>query len=139
MPMMKNYLLYNLFLPSMERGQVYGCTESGTVIEVLHGGKQSNVCEGQDMRPLVERTEDVGQEKHLPVVEKTPTAIIVKVGSVEHPMDADHWIQFIELVGEKTLYRKYLNPGDKPEAIFPLVDGDFIVREHCNKHGLWKV
>ena len=119
----------------MERNQIYKCTESGTIIEVLTAGE---TCEGHDMRPLVERTEDAGNEKHVPIVEKTANGILVKIGEVPHPMEEDHWIEWIEVIAKDASYRKYLNPGDAPEAEFPPIDGEFYVREHCNLHGLWR-
>ncbi len=122
----------------MERGQVYKCTDSGVMIEILQSGGEANVCNEQDMRPLVERTSDVGNEKHVPVVETTPDGIRVKVGAVPHPMEPDHWIQWIEITAEDAVYRRFLKPGQKPEAVFPPIKGTFVVREYCNKHGLWK-
>jgi len=122
----------------MKRGQVYKCTETGIVIEVINGGDDHTLFQEQDMRPLLERTSDAGNEKHVPVVEKTADGILVKVGSVPHPMEEDHWIQWIEVIAKDAVYRKYLNPGNKPEATFPPLAGSFVVRELCNKHGLWK-
>jgi len=122
----------------MERGQIYKCTETGIIIEVIDGGDDHDLCQEQDMRPLLERTSDVGNEKHVPVVEKTAEGILVKVGSVPHPMEPEHWIQWIEVRTVDTVYRKFLHPDDKPEATFPPLTGSFVVRELCNKHGLWK-
>ncbi len=123
----------------MERGQVYKCTGSGVVIEVLDQGQLEKPCTEQDMRPLLERTAaEEGKEKHVPVVEQTSEGIHVKVGSVPHPMEPDHWIKWIELRTSDKCYRHWLKPGEQPETTFPLVEGEFAIREHCNKHGLWK-
>ena len=90
------------------------------------------------MELLVERTEDVGKEKHVPVIEKTETGIRVKVGSIPHPMEENHYIEWIEAIADGVIYRRFLNPGDKPEAEFEIVAENITVREYCNVHGLWK-
>ncbi len=108
------------------------------VIEVLHGGDGTLVCCGQPMDLMEEKTEDEGMEKHVPVIEKIPGGVLVKVGSVPHPMIDTHYIEWIEItdVGGKT-QKKFLKPGDKPEAEF-MVMGDVTAREYCNIHLLWK-
>ncbi|MHC4561751.1 MAG: desulfoferrodoxin family protein [Planctomycetota bacterium] len=95
-------------------------------------------CCDDSMVTLEEKTADFKTEKHVPVVEKTPDGAKVVVGSTPHPMEADHWIQFIEVrTSDGQLLRQYLDPGDAPEAAFTF-EGDIIAtREHCNKHGLW--
>ncbi|MGC9004188.1 MAG: desulfoferrodoxin [bacterium] len=120
------------------RGQVYKCNICGNIVEVLHPGAGQLVCCGQPMELLEERTEDVGREKHLPVIERTESGILVKVGSVPHPMEEKHYIEWIELVVDGEIYRKYLKPGDKPEAEFPVKGEKVEAREYCTIHGLWK-
>ncbi len=95
----------------------------------------------QDMKLMDEKTKEGAGEKHLPVVEEVANGILVKVGSVPHPMDPDHWIQFIEaFTKDGYILRKDLNPGDKPEAVFNVKKANVSsVREFCNKHGLWSV
>lgn len=123
-----------------KRGQVYKCKKCGNIVEVLHEGAGQLVCCGEPMELLVEKTEDVGQEKHLPVVEQMESKVLVKVGSIPHPMEEKHFIEWIEVWTEDgEILRKYLNPGDKPEAEFSLTKKIVAVREHCNIHGLWKV
>ncbi|MBC7328481.1 desulfoferrodoxin [bacterium] len=123
-----------------KRGQVYKCKKCGNIVEVLHEGAGQLVCCGEPMELLVEKTEDVGQEKHLPVVEQMEGKVLVKVGSIPHPMEEKHFIEWIEVWTEDgEILRKYLNPGDKPEAEFSLTKKIAAVREHCNIHGLWKV
>lgn len=121
-----------------EKNQIYKCLVCGNVVEVVDNGQGTLVCCGQPMTNLKEIVQDVGVEKHLPVIEKTPTGIKVKVGDVAHPMEPDHYIQWIEVIADGKVYRKHLKPGDLPEAEFCIKADTFTVREHCNKHGLWK-
>jgi superoxide reductase len=81
---------------------------------------------------------DAAQEKHVPVVEKTAEAIKVTVGSVPHPMEEKHYIEWIEIVADGKAYRQFLNPGDAPEATFAIAAEQVTAREYCNLHGLWK-
>ncbi len=118
---------------------VYKCKLCGNVVEVFISGDGDLVCCGEPMTLMDEKNKDGAGEKHLPVVEKTSNGILVKVGSVPHPMDPDHWIQFIEVVTKDSyILRKELNPGEKPEATFNVaLENVSLVREFCNKHGLW--
>ncbi len=121
-----------------QRTQVYKCEICGNIIEVVHGGPGELACCGQNMKLFVENTTDAAKEKHVPVVEKNGTGIKVTVGSVVHPMDEKHYIEWIEVIDGETTYRQYLMPGDKPEATFPVGSGVISVREYCTLHGLWK-
>jgi superoxide reductase len=122
-----------------EKLQVYKCDACGNMVEVLHGGAGELVCCGQPMKLFVENTVDAAKEKHVPAVEKTADGIKAKVGSVPHPMEEKHYIEWIELVDEQgKAYRQFLNPGDAPEAVFCVEGESFTVREYCNLHGLWK-
>ena len=118
--------------------EVYRCNVCGNIVEVLHAGAGELVCCGQPMELLKEKTEDEGQEKHVPVIEKTDTGIKVKVGSVPHPMEENHYVEWIEVIAGGKVYRKFLKPGEKPEAEFKINAGDVEAREYCNVHGLWK-
>jgi superoxide reductase len=91
------------------------------------------------MELLKEKTEDVGREKHVPVVERIDRGMRVKVGSVHHPMEDKHYIEWIELIADGRVYRKFLKPGEKPEVIFEIKPEKFVVREYCNIRGLWIV
>ncbi len=122
-----------------EKNQVYKCSDKTGVVEVLNGSDGALECCGQEMKLLRENTTDAAKEKHVPVVEKVDGGIKVKVGDVAHPMEAEHSIQWIEAIAGDKLYRQYLNPGDAPEAFFPIEDENVVVREYCNLHGLWKV
>lgn len=118
--------------------EIYKCEACGNIVEVLHGGAGELVCCDQPMVLLSEKSEDQGQEKHVPVIEKVEKGVKVTVGSVEHPMEEAHFIEWIELIADGKSYRQHLNPGDKPEAVFQVECGTMTAREHCNKHGLWK-
>jgi superoxide reductase len=120
------------------RLEVYKCDLCGNIIEVLHGGDGELVCCGQPMKNMIENIVDVAAEKHIPVKEKAGDGLKVKVGSVPHPMLNEHYIEFVELIGEDKLWRIWLKPGMAPEATFKGAMGDLLAREYCNVHGLWK-
>ena len=121
-----------------ELNQVYKCNVCGNMVEVVHTGVGQLVCCGQPMELLEAKTEDVGQEKHVPVIEKTGDGVKVKVGSVPHPMEEKHYIEWIEIIADGKIYRKFLKPGDEPEAEFKIRTQKITAREFCNIHGLWK-
>jgi len=118
--------------------QIYKCNVCGNIVEILHTGAGQLVCCGQPMELLKEKRQDIGQEKHVPVIEKTETGIRVKIGSVPHPMEEKHYIEWIEIIADGKSYRKFLKPGDKPDAEFEIKAGNIIAREYCNLHGLWE-
>jgi len=122
----------------IELNQVYKCNVCGNIVEVLHAGGGQLVCCGQPMELLKEKTEDAGLEKHVPVIEKTNSGVKVKVGSVPHPMEDAHYIEFVEVIAGGRIYRKFLEPGDKPEAEFEINAENIKAREYCNVHGLWR-
>jgi superoxide reductase len=121
-----------------EKLQIYKCGVCGNIVEMLHAGAGSLVCCGQPMKLFVENTVDASKEKHVPVIEKVAGGIKVTVGSVAHPMEAAHYIEWIEVIADGKAYRKFLNPGEAPEAIFELQADQVTAREYCNLHGLWK-
>jgi superoxide reductase len=134
-----------------EKLQVYKCMVCGNIVEVLHGGAGELVCCGKPMEKLVEKTTDEGREKHVPVIEKVDGDVKVKVGSVPHPMEEKHYIEWVEILadskrtpkakgafGGTKAYRQFLNPGDAPEAEFSVEADVVTAREHCSIHGLWK-
>ncbi len=121
-----------------ERLEVYKCDSCGNIVEVLHGGGGELVCCGEPMKLLAENTVDAAKEKHVPVVEKTSDGIKVKVGSVAHPMEAKHYIEWIEIIAGGKSFRQFLNPGEAPEATFTVDAEDVTAREYCNLHGHWK-
>jgi len=121
-----------------ERQQIYKCEVCGNIVEVLHAGAGKLVCCGQPMKLLVENTVDASKEKHVPVIEKTATGVKVKVGSVAHPMEEKHHIEWIEIIADGKTYRQFLKPGDAPEATFAIAAGVITPRAYCNLHGLWQ-
>ena len=120
------------------RLEIYKCEVCGHIIEVLHEGKGTLVCCGQTMKVFKENTVDAAKEKHVPVIEKTADGFKVMIGAVAHPMEEKHYIEWIELVADGVAYRKFLKPGDAPEAVFCIDASDVSAREYCNIHGLWK-
>lgn len=118
--------------------EVYKCEVCGNIVEVLHGGEGELVCCGEPMKLMVENTVDAAKEKHVPVIERIPGGIKVKVGSVAHPMEEKHYIEWIEIIADGKAYRQFLKPGEKPEASFSVTADKIQAREYCNIHGLWK-
>jgi superoxide reductase len=108
------------------------------MVEVVHNGAGTLTCCNQPMQLMTENTEDADQEKHVPVIEKTDTGVRIKVGSVAHPMEEKHYIEWIEILANGRVYRKHLAPGQKAEAEFNVKAEKIIAREYCNIHGLWK-
>lgn len=117
---------------------VYKCDLCGNVAEVLTAGGSDLVCCGQPMTLQTENTTDAAVEKHVPVIEKQEGGYKVTVGSVDHPMTDDHYIEWIELSFGNAVYRQFLTPSDKPEAFFPVTEDGASARAYCNLHGLWK-
>ncbi|KAJ51741.1 superoxide reductase [Clostridium tetanomorphum] len=118
--------------------QIYKCEICGNIVEVVHSGAGTLVCCGKPMVLKKENTTDGAKEKHVPIIEKIEGGVLVKVGEVEHPMIEEHYIEWIEVHTENKVYRKYLKPGEKPQAEFKLDEEVIAAREYCNLHGLWK-
>lgn len=118
--------------------QVYKCNVCGNIVEVVHVGAGELVCCGQPMELLQENIVDASKEKHLPIIEKTDGSVKIKVGSEEHPMEEKHYIEWIELLADNQVYRRYLKPGGKPEVDFGIQADEVTARAYCNIHGLWK-
>jgi len=118
---------------------IYKCMLCGNIVEVTHAGDGELVCCGQPMKLFVENTTDGAKEKHVPVIEKIDGGYKVKIGSVAHPMEEKHYIEWIEIQADGKSYKQYLAPGQKPEAIFKIDAVNVTAREYCNIHGLWKV
>jgi len=113
--------------------QIYKCEICGNIVEVIHDGIGQLICCGKPMTLQEENTVDASAEKHVPVIEGN----IVKIGSIEHPMEESHYIEWIEATSKEGITAKvFLKSGEKPEAAFPFVP--ISAREYCNLHGLWK-
>jgi superoxide reductase len=122
-----------------ERLGVYKCGVCGNMVEVVRNGGGGLVCCSKPMESLAAKAADVGKEKHVPVIEKVDGGIKVKVGSIPHPMEEKHYIEWIEVLRDGTSYRQFLRPGQAPEAVFELSAGNVTAREFCNIHGMWEV
>ena len=121
-----------------EKLQVYKCEVCGNIVEMLHGGKGEMICCGQPMKLFKENSTDAVVEKHVPVVSETANGFSVKIGSIAHPMEESHYIEWIEIIDDDKAYRQFLNPGQSPQASFCIDSKKIIAREYCNLHGLWK-
>ncbi len=118
--------------------QVYKCNVCGNIVEVLHIGEGELVCCDQPMQLQAENTVDTVREKHVPIIEKIDGGVKVTVGSVAHPMEKKHWIEWIEVIADGKSSRQVLQPGQPPEAVFAITAKAITAREYCNMHGLWK-
>ena len=116
------------------------CKHCGNIITYLEKTAVPVMCCGEKMQKVEPNTVDAAVEKHLPVIEVKDLLATVVVGSVEHPMQEDHYIKWIILETSEGIKVKNLTPSDKPIAIFSLLDGEEVIcaYEFCNKHGIWK-
>jgi superoxide reductase len=121
-----------------ERLELYKCDICGNIVDVMHGGPGELACCGQPMKCLTENTVDAAVEKHVPVIEKIEGGFKILVGSVPHPMEEKHYIEWVEIIADGKSYRQFLNPGDTPEAVFMVDAASVTAREYCNLHGNWK-
>jgi len=112
--------------------------DAGNIIEVLHGGDGELACCGKPMGLMTENTVDAAKEKHFPALEKISGGVKIKVGEVAHPMNEKHYIEWIGIVADGKVYRRFLNPGEVPEASFNVEADQVSARAYCNLHGLWK-
>jgi superoxide reductase len=118
--------------------EIYKCNVCGNIVEMVHESVGALVCCGQPMQLMEEKSNDIGNEKHVPIIEKTAKGIKVKVGSMPHPMEDKHFIEWIEILTEKNTYRKHLSPGKLPEMELCTSEKVLIARAYCSVHGLWK-
>ena len=117
--------------------EIYKCAACGNIVEVVHGGVGALTCCGAPMQLMAENTVDASREKHVPVIEAGDGCVTVKVGSVPHPMEEAHFIEWIEVIADGKAYRQFLKPGAAAEATFPVSATNITVREYCNLHGQW--
>jgi superoxide reductase len=118
----------------------YVCKHCGNIIGMILSSGAPVSCCGEEMSELVANTVDASREKHVPVVAVEGNTVTVKIGSVAHPMLAEHYIMWVYLQTAKGGQRKCLKPGEEPMATFRLADDDkpLAAYEYCNLHGLWK-
>ena len=115
----------------------YKCPICGNVIGLIKGNADLITCCGRKMELLVANSEDASVEKHVPVYEKVEDEIAVKVGEVEHPMEKEHYIEWIAQVSDNKTTRIRLYPEQDTTVRFKYIPGS-ILYAYCNKHGLWK-
>ena len=134
---LKKWKTKQRILEMTQQFQIYKCAICGNVVEVLHAGAGELICCGQPMKLQEEKTQEEGNEKHKPIIEEDSEGIVVKVGSVPHPMEEEHYIEWIEIYTDKGRSKKFLKPGEKPEVVFPIKAQKMFARAYCNVHGLW--
>jgi superoxide reductase len=116
---------------------IYKCELCGNIVEVVHAGPGDLSCCGQEMKHLAENTVDAAKEKHVPVIEVGAGTVTVTIGSVAHPMEEKHFIEWIELIADGKAYRQFLKPGEVASATFNVTASTLSAREFCNLHGVW--
>lgn len=123
----------------MSKMRFFICRHCGNLIEMVKNAGVPVMCCGQKMEELIPNTVEASNEKHLPAVSVNGGEVLVAVGSVEHPMVAEHFIEWVVLETENGSQRKFLQPGERPEVSF-LLNGEkpVAVYAYCNIHGLWK-
>lgn len=129
----------------VNQNKIYKCEVCGNILESLWDSSVVPVCCNKTMKLLNENTVEASTEKHIPVITvQGDKKVKVTVGSIPHPMEEKHFIEWIELSVEGRIYKKFLKPGDKPEAVFEFetvpgaIGNDIKARAYCNLHGLWK-
>ena len=124
----------------MKRNEIYRCSKCGLQMEItVCSDVVPPVCCGIPMQLQMENSQDAAVEKHVPVVEAREDGILVKVGSIEHPMTEEHYIEWIEVINGAYVNRYYLKPGELPQAAFYVpLSPKLIIRESCNIHGVWQ-
>jgi superoxide reductase len=120
------------------RLDIYKCKTCNAMVEMLRDAQCTLSCCGKPMEKLTANTVEASREKHVPVIEKLADGFKVKIGSVPHPMEEKHYIEWIELLADGLAYRQFLKPGVAPEATFNIKANNVTAREHCNIHGLWE-
>ncbi|MGL6196366.1 MAG: desulfoferrodoxin [Thermoguttaceae bacterium] len=121
-----------------QRHEIYVCELCGNMVEVLGGGDGELVCCGQAMTLQKENTVEASKEKHIPSVKEENGQLIIQVGTVLHPMEPNHYIEWVELIAGDKIKRVYFKAGTEPKAEFCKPSGSYTVRAFCNMHGLWK-
>ena len=123
----------------MKTAKFYICRHCGNLVEMVEDVGVNPVCCGEDMEELVPNTVEASGEKHIPAVTVDGSVVTVNVGSVDHPMLEEHWIEWVQLETEAGSQRKTLKPGSAPKVTFHLSEEKPVaVYAYCNLHGLWK-
>lgn len=122
----------------IEKKELYRCKHCGNVVESLWDGQPDVACCNEPMEKLKANTQDAATEKHVPVITREGNKVTVTVGEVDHPMQSDHYILFIEVIAGDKVYRKDFKEGEqKPQAAFLIEEQEISARAYCNLHGLW--
>ena len=118
----------------------YRCNHCGQIIAFAENKGVPVICCGEPMQEIIPGTTDAAVEKHVPVCELKGNIVEVNVGSVDHPMTEEHFIEWVVLQTKQGNQRKQLKPGEAPKVCFALCEGDEVeaVYAYCNLHGLWK-
>ena len=118
----------------------YICEHCGNIVTKIKDSKVPIVCCGEKMKEIIPGTVDASREKHVPIYSVEGGRVFVSVGSVEHPMAPEHYIEWIVVNTKETTQYKYLKPGESPKACFAIAEGDEVesVLAYCNLHSLWK-
>lgn len=116
------------------------CKKCGNIVKMIKEGKEKIYCCKEEMEELIPNTTEAAKEKHIPVYEIKDNKVIVTVGEVNHPMQEEHYIEWILIKTNKGISKKELKPNDKPEASFLLCVDEKLEEAYayCNLHGLWK-
>ena len=123
----------------MKNTKFYICPHCGNIVELIHDAGVPLICCGQKMDRLVPGAVEASGEKHIPAVTVSENTVEVNVGSVNHPMVEEHWIEWVQLVTDQGSYRKWMNPGQAPNVKFQLLNEQpRAVYAYCNLHDLWK-
>ena len=119
---------------------LYRCKHCGQIVAIVKGTGVPVICCGEPMQEIKAGEMDASVEKHVPVFEVKDDKVYVTIGSVNHPMEEAHYIEWVALKTKFGNQRKALKPGDEPKVVFPLLPGDEVeaVLAYCNLHGLWK-
>ncbi len=118
----------------------YRCPVCGQIVAIVKETGSPLICCGQEMQEIKAGVSDGAAEKHVPVYEVKDNIVTVKVGSVDHPMLPEHYIEWIAIRTKNGNQRKALKPGEAPKASFAILEGDEVVAvyAYCNLHSLWK-
>ena len=118
----------------------YRCATCGQIIAIVKKTACPVMCCGKPMEEIIPGAVDAAVEKHVPVYEVEGNKVVVTVGSVEHPMTEEHYIEWVSIQTKFGNQRKALSPGNEPKVCFAVCDGDEVeaVYAFCNLHGLWK-
>jgi superoxide reductase len=121
-----------------EVSEIYKCNICSNTIRIISKGTGKLSCCGEAMHKQTENTTDASQEKHVPIATKVDGGYKISVGSIAHPMEAEHYITWIALMtDDKVIHEKFFTPGERPEIVIKTTAKAIKTCEYCNKHGLW--